>query len=184
MKRALVPLLVLCSLSFSGCFIIPSAVEDERPLSTQYDDAGIKTSIAADLLEENATQANGVNVHCFEGQVFLIGEAEKSFRAFAVKTASKTDGVIHVTPHWFPPGTGDTIHDAGLEADVDAALLFTKDLPSAQVVVDVWGGHVVLTGIMKNQADIEKTISVAKGVKGVKSVTSYLFPSGTGRTAE
>ena len=90
MKRALVPLLVLCSLSFSGCFIIPSAVEDERPLSTQYDDAGIKTSIAADLLEENATQANGVNVHCFEGQVFLIGEAEKSFRSFAVTTASLT----------------------------------------------------------------------------------------------
>ncbi len=176
MKQALLFISLLCCLSLTGCFIIPSITEDERPLSTQYDDAGIKTDIAAALLKENATQANGVNVHCFNGQVFLVGEADKAFRNFALKTASETDGVIHVTPHWFPPGTGDSIDDTALEAKVDAALLFTRDLPSAQVAVDVWGGHVVLTGMMANQAGIKKTISVAKGVQGVRSVTSYLFP--------
>ena len=176
MKRFALCLSLLCCLAVSGCFIIPSVVEDERSLSTQYDDAGIKTDIAAALLKEDATKANGVNVHCFEGQVFLVGEADKNFRAFAIKTAAAVKGVAHVTPHWFAAGTGDTISDTALEAKIDGALLFTQDLPSAQVVVDVWGGHVVLSGMMKDQADISKTIAVTRGVSGVKSVTSYLFP--------
>ena len=176
MKRALFVAIVLCCQALSGCFVIPSAVEDERPLSTQYDDAGTKTGIAATLLREDATKANGINVHCFEGHVFLVGEADKDFRAFAVKTAAGAEGVVHVTPHWFPNGTGSAISDTALETKVDAALLFTKNLPSTQVVVDVWGGHVVLTGLMKDQTDIQKAVSTVRGVEGVKSVTSYLAP--------
>lgn len=166
----------MCTVMLSGCFVIPSAVEDERNISTQYDDAGIKTTIAAALLKENATKANGVNVHCFEGHVFLVGEADQSFRRFALDTARKATGVVHVTPHWFPAGTGDTLNDTGLETKIDAALLFAKDLPSTQVVVDVWGGNVVLMGIMQDQAHINKAVAVVRGVQGVKSVTSYLTP--------
>ena len=171
----LVPLLLLI-LVLPGCFAIPSAVNDERSLGTQYDDATIKTSIASAMLKENATKANGVNVHCFKGHVFLVGEADEAFRAFCFKTAGKTEGVTHVTPHWFPKGTGSALSDTALEAKVDGELLFAKNVSSTQVVVDVWGGHIVLTGIMADRSDIERAVNVVRRVDGVKSVTSYLVP--------
>ena len=148
--------------------------KDERSFATQYDDASIKTSIASALLKQDASKANDINVHCFRGHAFLIGEADKNYRAFALDTANKTKGVVHTTTHWFPSGTAAALKDAGIEADIDSKLLFTKDVSSTQVVVDVWGGHVVLTGIMAAQSDIDRAVAAVKSVSNVKSVTSYL----------
>ena len=177
MKRIFALLAVLCILSGAvlsgGCFAVPDP-SDERSLGSQYDDAGVKTSIATAMLKESATKANDVNVHCFQGHVFLIGEAEPAFRRFCVETAQKTKGVAHVTTHWFADRTSNTLSDTALEAQIDGHLLFAKNVPSTQVVVDVWGGNVVLTGIMADQSDIDRTVATVRGIDGVHSVTSYL----------
>ncbi len=167
-------LAVLLATVLSGCTSIPGFVQDDRTLATQYDDAGIKTKIAAAMLKQDATKANSVNVHCFRGHVFLVGEADQDFRRFSLETAQNTEGTVHVTTHWFPDGTSSTLSDTGIETEIDGKLLFTKDLSSTQVTVDVWGGHVVLTGIVDTQQNIDRAIAAAKGASGVKSVTSYL----------
>ena len=160
-------------ISMSGVF----GTQEERDLSSQYDDAGIKTGITSALLKENATKANDVDVHCFKGHVFLVGEADKDFRQFALDTAKNTAGVVHVTTHWFPTGTVDTAGDAALEEAIVRKMGSIAASPSAQIAVDAWGGNVVLTGILPNQADINTAIAAAKSTKGVKSVTSYLVPN-------
>lgn len=162
------------ALVLGGCSVATAPVMDDRNIETLADDATIKTELAAALIKESPTKAYSVNVHSFKGHVFLIGEADKSYRAFAEKAARNTQGVRKVTTHWFAEGISHAVSDTGLEASIDSKLLFTRNVRSTQVVVDVWGGHVVLTGIMGSQADVNRAVSAVRSVSGVKSVTSYL----------
>ena len=167
-------LLALTALGPGGCATVsgrpaPPVIEEAR-----YDDAGIKTAITSQLLKDNATKANDINVHCFNGHVFLIGEADQAFRELALREAEKTEGAVHVTTHWFQTGTASTLKDAAIEAEIDSSLLFTEDISTRRVAVDVWGGNVVLTGIVGKQTEIDKAVAKIKQLPGVKSVTSYL----------
>ena len=140
----------------------------------RYDDAGIKTDIASGLLKIDAAKANRVNVHCYDGHVFLIGEADKEFRAQAIDFARKVEDVVHVTTHWFPPGSSSALRDAAIEAEIDARLFFADDINARRVAIDVWGGHVVLTGLAVRQSEIDSAVAAIKKIKQVRSVTSYL----------
>lgn len=170
--------MILVAACLSGCISLADVfdTEQERDLSSQYDDAGIKTGITSALLKQSATRANDVDVHCFRGHVFLVGEADKEFRVFALDTARNTQGVVHVTTHWFPSGTAATADDAALEAAIAQKVHSFAGGPSSQLAIDAWGGNIVLTGIVPSQAEINKAIAAAKGTSGVKSVTSYLVP--------
>jgi hyperosmotically inducible protein len=171
----LVPALLAAMLS-SSCAFITGEPSDSSRKESRYDDAGIKTEISSTLLRLDAGKANDVNVHCFNGHVFLIGEAPAEFRDAAVSAARDTDGVVHVTPHWFPDGTASTLQDAAIESEIDIRLLFTEDINTRRVDVDVWGGNVVLTGLVRSPDEINSAIAKIKKISKVQSVTSYLAP--------
>ena len=181
MKRYTAPLCLALFLLFApiGCVSMSGVfgTGEDSDLSSQYDDAGIKTSITSALLKNNATKANDIDVHCFKGHVFLVGEADKEFRKFALDTAQSTKGVVHATTHWFPTGTADTGDDAAVEEAIVQKMGTITAHPKSQVAIDAWGGHVVLTGILPTQADINQAIAIARGTPKVKSVTSYLAPN-------
>lgn len=165
---------VLVISSFAGCASLSGGLFGPDAHAARYDDAGIKTSIASTLIKKDASKANDINVHCFNGHVFLVGEADKEFRATALATARQTEGVVHVTAHWFPTGTASTLKDAGIEGKIDLASLFTRENAPTTVDLDVWGGHVVLTGLADNQADIDRALAKIAKIPRVRSVTSYI----------
>lgn len=175
-RARLLFLLLSAALFCQACAFLGVQPAQDGKEASRYDDAGIKTSIASALLDRNASKANDVNVHCFQGHVFLVGEADEQFRATAEETARKTRGVVHVTPHWFPEGTAATVEDAAIEAEIDLRLLFTEDINTRRVDVDVWGGHVVLTGLARNQTEIDGAVNKIRRMPRVRSVTSYLVP--------
>jgi osmotically-inducible protein OsmY len=82
-----------------------------------------------------------------------------------------------VTTHWFPSGTADTSKDSALASILTGKMDFTANNPSAQISVDVWGGNVVLTGVLPGQAEIDRAIALVRDTPGVLSVTSYLAPN-------
>ena len=167
-------LLLLVTL-FPGCAYFTRETTAEQIKNEQrYDDASIKTSIASDLLRADASKANDVNVHCFNGHVFLIGEADKDFRSTALEVARKAVGVVHVTTHWFPTGTASSAEDAAIESEIESKLLLTEDISARRLAVDVWGGHVVLTGLADKQSQVDNAVAKIKTIKQVRSVTSYL----------
>ncbi len=173
MKRYILgALLLLIAVSGSGC--AAGVVMDERSVGTQLSDAEIATSVKSSLLGDDMSKGLDVHVYSFKAHVYLVGEADPAYRAHIVKIAEKTEGVRKVTAHWFPIGTSDGGNDLAVETKVAKALIFAKDVSSTQVEVEVWGGHVVLLGLMGSKADIERAIAATKGVSGVKSVTSYL----------
>lgn len=167
-------LLSVSLVALGGCATVSGRPAPPHIEESRYDDAGIKTNITSQLLKASATKANDVNVQCFNGHVFLIGEAEQTFREKALREAEKAKGVVHVTTHWFPKGTASTLKDAAIEAAIDTSLLFSDDISTRRVAVDVWGGNVVLTGIVEKQTDINSAVEKIKAISGVKSVTSYL----------
>lgn len=166
--------LLLALLFLAGCARVTLPSGSMEGGAARYDDAAIKTAITSALLKNDAAKANDVNVHCFNGHVFLVGEADKDFRRIAVAEAERPEGVVHVTTHWLPTGTASSDDDAAIETEITGSLLFTEDVSTRRIGVDVWGGHVVLTGIASSQAEIDSAIAKIKKINKVKSVTSYL----------
>ena len=166
----------LAIILLSGCATLSGRLFEPDVNAARYDDAGIKTSIGSALLKRDASKANDINIHSFNGHVFLVGEADQDFRAIALATAQETEGVVHVTTHWFPTGTASTLGDAAIEAQIDLKRLFARKEENHRAAVDfdVWGGNVVLTGLADNQSEIDRALVKIKSITHVKSVTSYI----------
>jgi osmotically-inducible protein OsmY len=67
-------------------------------------------------------------------------------------------------------GTGEYFDDTVLTTKVKAAVLDEPSLKSAEINVETFKGEVQLSGFVSSQANINKAVEVARGVKGVKSV--------------
>jgi osmotically-inducible protein OsmY len=67
-------------------------------------------------------------------------------------------------------GTGEYIDDSVITAKVKAAIFNEPTLKSAEINVETFKGVVQLGGFVGSQADINKAVEIARGVKGVTSV--------------
>ena len=118
-----------------------------------------------------------VHAYCFDGIVYLIGAInDTKFRDFAVKTSKGIDGVKSVKTH-FVKETDTGTADLEIVATVKAALIAEGDISATQIETQVMNGEVVLVGMVRSSADEKLAIKIAKGIDGVKKVTSYLVPS-------
>lgn len=67
-------------------------------------------------------------------------------------------------------GTGEYLDDSVITAKVKSAILAEPGLKSAEINVETFKGAVQLSGFVKQQADINAAVVVAKNVKGVTTV--------------
>ena len=67
-------------------------------------------------------------------------------------------------------GTGEYIDDTAITTKVKAAIFNEPTLKSAEINVETFKGVVQLSGFVKERAEIDKAVVVARGVSGVKSV--------------
>ena len=69
-------------------------------------------------------------------------------------------------------GTGEYVDDSVITSKVKAAILNEPGLSSAEINVETFKGVVQLSGFVSSRADINKAVTVARGVGGVKSVNN------------
>jgi hyperosmotically inducible protein len=69
---------------------------------------------------------------------------------------------------------GDAVGDAAVTGKVKSALIADPDVKALQIDVDTKNGVVTLTGSADKSANVDRAVTVAKGVEGVKSVDSKL----------
>lgn len=69
-------------------------------------------------------------------------------------------------------GTAEYIDDSYITTKVKAAILGESTLKSTEINVETFKGEVQLSGFVNSQADINKAVEIARGVKGVKSVNN------------
>ena len=67
-------------------------------------------------------------------------------------------------------GTGEYVDDSVITSKVKAAILAEPTLSSAEINVETFKGVVQLSGFVNSKADINKAVSIARGVGGVNSV--------------
>jgi hypothetical protein len=66
--------------------------------------------------------------------------------------------------------TGEYIDDSVITTKVKAAILEDKELKVTEINVETFKGVVQLSGFVNSQSDINRAVTVARGVGGVKSV--------------
>ncbi|ELI6430688.1 BON domain-containing protein [Aeromonas salmonicida subsp. salmonicida] len=71
-------------------------------------------------------------------------------------------------------GTGEYVDDSVITTKVVTAIFNDPDLKSAEINVETFKGVVQLSGFVKDSANINKAVVVAKGVNGVTSVKNDL----------
>lgn len=67
-------------------------------------------------------------------------------------------------------GTGEYMDDTMITTKVKAAVFNDASLKSAEINVETFKGRVQLSGFVNSQADINRAVSLARDVDGVKSV--------------
>jgi osmotically-inducible protein OsmY len=71
-------------------------------------------------------------------------------------------------------GTGEYVDDSVVTTKVKAAIFDEHGLKSAEINVETFKGVVQLSGFVTSRADINKAVTVARGVSGVKSVENKM----------
>ncbi|MBC7182988.1 MAG: BON domain-containing protein [Marinobacter sp.] len=71
-------------------------------------------------------------------------------------------------------GTGEYIDDTVITTKVKAAIFNEPTLKSAEINVETYKGEVQLSGFVNSRSDIDTAVRVARGVKGVKSVSNNM----------
>ena len=66
--------------------------------------------------------------------------------------------------------TGQYLDDTAITAKVKTAIFNDASLKSAEINVETFKGVVQLSGFVNSEADINRAVSVARGIAGVKSV--------------
>ncbi len=69
---------------------------------------------------------------------------------------------------------GEHIDDATITTTINAKIIEDPDLKYLKINVDTTKGNVLLSGFVSTKQAEERLINIAKGVRGVKSVTSHL----------
>ena len=137
-------------------------------------DQEIESAVKAALAEKNPEKARLVNVYSFLGHVFMVGDPGPTFGLAAERAAHYVDATHFVTGHWFPENTANPNTDPALKAAVEASLRPFTHSPN-RIAVDVWGGNVVVLGIVQTPEEVAQAGKVAQAVPGVKMFRSYLM---------
>jgi len=179
--RRTVPCLLLVALALACAAWTPwgavyGSIRDERSVADQAVDKKISLSIKKGMADRDAKLALKIHVYCFLRHVYLVGAIDdRDFRDFAVDTAKKTEGVSQVYTHLVNE-TDTLTDDLEIAARVRAALIAEKQLSSTQIETETMNGEVVMVGMVRSEADAQLAVRIARGVKGVRKVTSYLIP--------
>jgi len=100
-------------------------------------------------------------------------------------TSTTTTTTVQPTPaaNTAMNNAGDATADAAITAKVKTAYLADTDVKGLQIDVDTKGGVVTLNGNGNNAGNVDKAVSIAKGIDGVKSVQNNLTAGGNATMA-
>lgn len=174
MQRLAFILLLAALAALNGCaYSAYGLYDDQRLVDTITDDKTLAAGIKTALMNEDFTGGLSIAVYSYYGHVFLVGEVPQKLEGKALAIARRYKP-RSLTPHWFSPAKHDT-SNIYLATSLRTALIGTKGLSSTRIDTEVNSGRVVLLGVVKDDAEKRLAIRVARGVKGVTSVTSFLM---------
>jgi hyperosmotically inducible protein len=153
---------------------------DERPAWSLAQDKQLELSISKSFQEDLVVRTLDIAVHCYNGNVYLVGEYETAEEAMkAISIADHTEGVKSVTPYLLVKGGtvsclwGD---DLFIYAKVKIKFIGDEVIKSTNININVVQCRVVLLGIVATGDEVSRAIDLASDVVDVIEVKSFLIP--------
>ena len=183
---AVVALIALAAPMLSGCVSMAIgaaattgvAAAEERTMGDVVDDFTTNAQINGDLFAYSERLFQDVSIDVTEGRVLLTGKVPNpDDRVDAVRIAWQTDGVVEVINEIQVTETGGVesyLNDVRISNELRADLLFDGGVDSINYNVETVGGIIYLTGIARNQAELDLVVDHARTISGVKEIISHV----------
>ncbi|WP_333023790.1 BON domain-containing protein [Wolbachia endosymbiont of Pentidionis agamae] len=150
----------------------------DKSLGNTVDDTTLLIRINKELLKHGLFSS--IRVKVSEGRILLIGNVsspEKQLQAEKIawqqKEVKEVINEIRVTPINMSSPVSTTI-DAIITTEIKTRLFAKKNIKSVNYTVNTIDNTVYLMGIAQNKKELSSVISIARKVKGVKEVISYV----------
>jgi osmotically-inducible protein OsmY len=176
---ALIPLLSGCIwVAATGAVAGVSAARQERTIGHAIDDTVIKTTLDTRLARQYPGLYVRVSTTVVEGRVLLAGRVDKPETrldatrvAWSVEGVKKVDNDVEVSDM---SGWLDGPADFIMRTQLAATLLADKSIKDVNYTTDVVHGVVYLMGVAQNEEELDRVVTHAQHVTGVKRVENYV----------
>lgn len=173
----LMALLALGLLLSTGCTVYKVAV-DQRTAGEVATDERITLEIETAFLDDELVKYLDFNSASYLGRVYVMGEYESQAQIDrAVSLARGVDGVRSVTTYLVPKrdvADCSVAKAIRIKQELAAELLADDKVYGTNVDIRVIQCVVVLTGLLSSQAEIDRALTIARGIGGIRGVKSYL----------
>ena len=150
----------------------------ERGIGGYVTDQEIKTRINVIFFEHSHVLHHKVDVNVYEGRVLLTGTVQnKTMQEDAIRLAWQVPGVKTVINEISVDEAGSLgsyAKDKWISTKLHALLFLNGDVSSRNYEISVCRGVVYLTGIAKNQEELDAVIETVRKARHVKKVISYV----------
>ncbi|QKX02792.1 BON domain-containing protein [Wolbachia endosymbiont of Litomosoides sigmodontis] len=150
----------------------------DKSLGNIVDDTTMAIRINKELLKHGLFSS--IKVRVSEGRVLLIGNVDTPDKqltaekiAWQQKEVKEVINEIRVTPIQ-ATSILDTTVDGMITAEIRTRLLGKRNIKSINYSINTVEGVVYLMGIAQNKAELKAVTAIARKVKGVKQVVSYV----------
>lgn len=152
---------------------------EDRSVGRKVDDTVIYTDITHQFLENDASKLiTYVTFNIRYGRVMLTGIVPSDADAQrAVALTWKGKGVQEVINELVVSADRSYLNianDSLIKRNLESRLLITKDVWVINYSMDVTNGVAYLIGRVKDQAEMNRVLNVARSTKGVKRVVTHL----------
>lgn len=182
--------LVATSLLMSGCVgaavgagaAIGVSAAKEGGLQTSIKDEAIRIKISDLWFKRSTSMFGKLNLSVNQGRVLVTGVVQNpEDRVEAIRLAWQPKGVKQVINE-IRVGNADSFasyaQDTWIAGQLRTRLTFEKKVQSINYSIEVVQGAVYLMGVAQDQAELDRTIRIARKIKGVKEVISYVKLAG------
>ncbi len=157
------------------------SIAEERSLGEQVDDLAVTFDISQRFTQFNETNdgaLSGVSLDVTEGRVLLTGNVgEARLRMEAVRLAWQAEGVAEVRNEIDVDAANAgsmSLADIAISNELRALLLFDSDVSKINFNVETVDRVVYITGIARDDAELERVLNHARTISGVEEVVSYV----------
>lgn len=181
-------LAVLAAVALSGCVAaavgggaaVGTTALQERGVKGAATDTAIRAEINHNWLNKDHRLFIDLNLQVHEGRVLVSGVVkDPDVRAEAIQLVWKAGGVREVINEVevLPEGTGvvDYARDTAISTELKGRLLFAKEIQSVNYSSEVVNGSVYLIGVAQSQIELERVLDIARNIRNVKRVVSYVL---------
>ena len=161
---------------FTGARKITTVLIDDRSFQNDLKDFQIAMSLREDFMMLDPKLGLDISPDVFEGKVLLTGALPNIELIQQILETTWNTPDVNMVYNYIridePPSLDVVNTDAAISGAIRTQLTFTRHISSSNYKLIMENGTMYIMGIAKNQAELERVMSVIKGTVGVDKIVN------------